>query len=97
MILAITIALFSFIELGISIYQLYKSKGKNDLVNTSFRIMNLSISLFSLVNTQSSIFMALNKVNNKANGSFGILVGSITILLGLYLVIKIIRSKKVRE
>ena len=97
MILAITIALFSFIELGISIYQLYKSKGKNDLVNTSFRIMNLSISLFSLVNTQSSIFMALNKVNNKANGSFGILVGSITILLGLYLVIKIIISKKVRE
>ena len=97
MILAITIALFSFIELGISIYQLYKSKGKNGLVNTSFRIMNLSISLFSLVNTQSSIFMALNKVNNKANGSFGILVGSITILLGLYLVIKIIRSKKVRE
>ncbi len=97
MILAITIALFSFIELGISIYQLYKSKGKNHLVNTSFRIMNLSISLFSLVNTQSSIFMALNKVNNKANGSFGILVGSITILLGLYLVIKIIRSKKVRE
>ena len=97
MILAITIALFSFIELGIPIYQLYKSKGKNDLVNTSFRIMNLSISLFSLVNTQSSIFMALNKVNNKANGSFGILVGSIIILLGLYLVIKIIRSKKVRE
>lgn len=59
--------------------------------------MHLSISLFSLVNTQSSIFMALNKVNNKANGSFGIIVGSITILLGLYLVIKIIRSKKVRE
>lgn len=60
-IIAITIALLSFVELWLSIYHLFKERKSRNLTAIAFRTMGLALSLFALVNTQSSIFMALGK------------------------------------
>ena len=99
LILAITIALFSFIELGIAINNLF-IKERKDLLNLSFRSLSFSLALFAINNTQNALLMALGKPNNFADGIFGVISGSITILLGIFVLIKtllFLHKKKIDE
>lgn len=94
-IIAITIALLSFVELWLSIYHLFKERKSRNLTAIAFRTMGLALSLFALVNTQSSIFMALDKDYRTVNASFGTISGGIAIALGVFLLIMIfVRSRK---
>lgn len=87
-IIAITIALLSFVELWLSIYHLFKERKSRNLTAIAFRTMGLALSLFALVNTQSSIFMALGKDYRTVNASSGTISGGIAIALGVFLLIR---------
>lgn len=94
-IIATTIALLSFVKLGLSIYHLFKERKSRNLTAIAFRTMGLALSLFALVNTQSSIFMALGKDYRTVNASSGTISGGIAIALGVFLLIMIfVRSRK---
>ena len=96
-ILAIAIAAFSFLELGLSIYEFSINRKSKDMTILSFRTMNLALSLFALVNTQNALLMANGTPNQKADGLFGVIAGAIAILLGIGLIVLIVRRKKNRE
>lgn len=86
-IIAIAIAFFSFLDLGIAIRQFIKTSKKNSIA-LNFRVLNLSLALFAIVNTQNAIFIAKGTPNNIADGTFGVIAGSLTVLAGIFLFIK---------
>ena len=94
-IIAITIAFFSFLDLGIAIRQFIKTPKKNSIA-LNFRILNLSLALFAIVNTQNAIFMAKGSPNNIADGTFGVIAGTLTVLAGTFLLIKNLYEYKKR-
>lgn len=87
-VLAIVIATLSFFEFGYSLYRLVKERKKNDIVSFAFRMMSFATSLFALANTQAEILMALGHQANIENGSFGVAMGSLSILLSVSLFLK---------
>lgn len=87
-VLAIVIATLSFFEFGYSLYRLVKERKKNDIVSFAFRMMSFATSLFALANTQAEILMALGHQANIENGSFGLAMGSLSILLSVSLFLK---------
>lgn len=88
-IFAIVVALLSFIELGVAIHGLFNVRKKNDMTALSMKIMSFSLSLFDLVNTQHAIFTAKNVVKTYADALFGTVAGGVTILLRIYLLIRL--------
>ena len=94
-IIAIAIAFFSFLELGIAIRQFIKTPKKNSIA-LNFRILNLSLALFAIVNTQNAILMAKGSPNNIADGTFGVIAGTLTVLAGTFLLIKNLYEYKKR-
>lgn len=93
-IVAIAVAAFSFLELGLSIYQFSINRKNKDMTVVSFRTMNLALSLFAIVNTQNALLMAQGEPNQLADGIFGVIAGGVAILLGIGLIILIVRKKK---
>ena len=93
-ILSITIAAFSFLELALSIYQFSINRKNKDMTVVSFRTMNLALSLFAIVNTQNALLMAQGEPNQLADGLFGVIAGGVAILLGVGLIILIVKKKK---
>lgn len=94
-IIAIAIAFFSFLDLGIAIRQFIKTPKKNS-ITLNFRILNLSLALFAIVNTQNAILMAKGSPNNIADGTFGVIAGTLTVLAGTFLLIKNLYEYKKR-
>lgn len=94
-IIAIAIAFFSFLDLGIAIRQFIKTPKKNSIA-LNFRILNLSLALFAIVNTQNAILMAKGSPNNIADGTFGVIAGALTVLAGTFLLIKNLYEYKKR-
>ena len=94
-IIAIAIAFFSFLDLGIAIRQFIKTPKKNSIA-LNFRILNLSLALFAIVNTQNAILMAKGSPNNIADGIFGVIAGTLTVLAGTFLLIKNLYEYKKR-
>ena len=94
-IIAIAIAFFSFLDLGIAIRQFIKTPKKNSIA-LNFRILNLSLALFAIVNTQNAILMAKGSPNNIADGTFGVIAGTLTVIAGTFLLIKNLYEYKKR-
>lgn len=88
---AIAIAAFSFLELILAIKHLFNKKIRVNPLFLAFRSLAFSIALFAIVNTQDALLMATNNPNNMANGILGIIIGIITILLGLNSLIKSVK------
>lgn len=93
-ILSITIATFSFIELGFALYNFYQAKKSNDMLLQSLRGCSLASSCFAIVLTQVALLSACQTPANNYNGITGVLLGTFAMLIGVYLLIKIIKEQK---
>lgn len=93
LVLSIVIATFSFAELGISIYNFTKAKKTQDLLLQTFKGCSLVSSCFAIVLTQVALLSATGTPSNFYNAITGIIFGFITIIIGLYLLIKSTKTK----
>lgn len=94
-ILAITIATFSFFELGYSIYNFLKAKKSNDILLQSYRGYNLVSSLFAIVLTQVALCSMQKAQSNVFNGITGVVCGVGAIIISIYLLVKAVKESKV--
>lgn len=93
---SIAIAVGSFGELGISIYNLCKVSKKNDILLFSLRCCSFVSAIFAIVITQAAILSATT-VGTKAsiyNAITGIVAGLIAIIVGCFVIIKADNSQK---
>jgi len=90
---AILIAAITFTDITMSIIGIIKAKKNKDIQSEMLKYINLSTALISLSLTQSAIlsFTNPNNDNSFVNGSLGIMVAILTILIGIYMMLN---SKK---
>lgn len=88
LITSITIAAFSFTELGLSLHNFLKSKKSNDPLLQSIKSCSLASSCFAITLTQVSLLSATNTSNNFYNGLTGVIFGIFAILIGIYSLVK---------
>lgn len=93
LILSISIATFSFAELGISIYNFIQAKKTQDILLQTFRCYSISSSSFAIVFTQVALLSATNSTNNSLNALTGVVAGLFSILVGIYAIVKAIKTK----
>lgn len=93
LILSITIATFSFAELGISIYNFSKAKKTNDILLQAFKGCSLASSCYALVFTQVALLSATNSANNLYNAITGVVLGGFAVLIGIYLLIVSVKKQ----
>lgn len=93
LILSITIATFSFTEFGLSLYYFFKAKKSDDIMLQSFKGCTLASSCFAIVLTQVALLSATESTNNFLNGLTGVGFGFISIVIGIYVLIKSIKYK----
>lgn len=87
MYIAIIIAAISFTQIGLAINGLVKAKGHGHLYK-DIKVINFTSSLTGIVLTQTALLSMKNsEVLNTSVGYFGIGVGFIAILLGVFLLI----------
>ena len=94
LIISITIALLSFCELFLSIFNFIKAKQTNDILLQSFRGCNISSSLFAISLTQVALLSATNSTSNFLNALTGVVSGILSFAIGLYLLVKSSYFKK---
>lgn len=97
LIMSITIAAFSFTELGLSITEFVKAKKTDDLLLQSFRGCSLASSLFAIVLTQVALMSATGSTDNFYNGLIGVIMGVFSILIGAYLIYNCYKTKTIKE
>lgn len=90
---AIAIAAFSFLELGIAIYSLNKTRKNKNIAMMSVRSLILSTSIYAIVNTQNALLAMSGEANPIYDAVFGIVAGSFTILAAIFLIFKILLFK----
>jgi len=92
---ALMIALYTFVELGFIIKDLIKARKSNDILSEELKLIGFSSILISLVLTQIAI-MSISYAGNAStyNGISGILFGSLSVLEGIYMVV---RHRKIRK
>ena len=95
LIMSITIAAFSFFELGLSITEFVKSKKTSDVLLQSFRGCSLASSLFAIVLTQVALLSATGSTNNFFNGLTGLGLGLFSVLIGIYLIMNCFKKKTI--
>lgn len=88
LILSITIATFSFVELGVAVYSFYKAKKADDILLQSFKGCSLVSGCFAISLTQVALLSATKTQANLFNGITGVALGTVAILIGVYLLIK---------
>ncbi len=87
MIWSITIALCSFVELGISIHNLIKVRKKDDILLLSLRCCNIGSSLFAMVMTQVALLSATGTKNTYMyNATTGVIASILVICLGFFVI-----------
>ena len=96
LILSIAIASCSFLELGISIYNIIKARRNNDDMLYSLRCCSLVTACFAIVLTQVALLSATNTINVSIfNSISGILAGTIAIIIGINIIIKSSKKHKI--
>lgn len=84
---SIAIAVCSFVELGLAIYNMRKVRKREDILLFSLRCCNLSSSLFAIVLTQVALLSATKAVNSStSNAITGVIVGILVMLIGLFVI-----------
>lgn len=95
LILSITIAAFSFVELGLAIYNVLKARQKDDILLFSLRNCSLATSCFAIVLTQVALLSATGTAGvSKYNAITGICAGIVAITIGTIIII-ISKKKKI--
>lgn len=93
-IMSITIATFSFCEFGFSVYNFHQSKRTNDILLQSFKGCGLISSLYAIVLTQVALLSATNTPADIYNGITGTVFGAMSVIIGVYLLVRAIKSSK---
>lgn len=92
---SISIAFCSFVELGIAIRNLVKSKKKNDILLFSLRCCNVGASCFAIVMTQVALLSATNTTNTAFyNATTGMCASVIVVSLGIWAICKSALAQK---
>lgn len=86
---SIFLALCSFVEMGIAIFNLSRVKKKNDIMLSALRCCNFVSALFAIVITQVAILSATDPKDMSAyNAITGIVAGVVAVGIGTYIIIK---------
>jgi len=94
---SIGIAVGSFVELGIAIFNLFRVKKKNDILLLSLRSCSFISAVFAIVITQISILSATGTTGVSIyNAISGILAGLIAIGVGIIIIVKASKLKKLK-
>lgn len=93
-ILSITIATFSFFELGYATYHFVKAQKTSDVLLKTFKGCSLVSSLYAIVLTQVALLSATKTNAQFFNGLTGVILGSFAILIGVYLLLHSCKMNK---
>lgn len=98
----IAIATVTFVEIGLNIRGVIVERKNKELLYHALKMVSLSSSLISLVLTQMAILSfthegRLDYNPSFSNGIMGLLMGSISTLIGLFMVLRVGRIKKKDE
>lgn len=88
-IMSITIAAFSFSELGLSIYNFVKSVKTEDMMLTGLRSCNVASGFYAIVLTQVAILSACGSGNPKGNALGGTVFGLCALAMGVALLVRV--------
>lgn len=86
----LAIATVSFTEIGYSIYGIIKSKNQTDEKSNILKLINFATALISLELTQAALLSFTNSGMDSSlyNGLIGIVVGSISCIIGIIILLK---------
>lgn len=86
---SIAIAVCSFIELGLAIFNVRKARKKEDILLFSLRCCNLSASFFAIVLTQTALLSATaTKDVSIYNAITGVIAGLLVVIIGVIVIYK---------
>jgi len=88
LITALTIATFTFVELGIAVYGISTARKNNDLVLEAIKRTNFVTARISLVLTQAAL-LGMSEVENAARycGWTGLLFGGMAVMSGIHMIV----------
>lgn len=86
----ILIATITFFDIGYSVYGIIKASKNNDIQNKLLKLIHLATALISLELTQSALlsFTMVDINNSLYNGIIGIIVGTSSFVIGIFIIIK---------
>lgn len=93
------IAGYTFLRIGISTYNFFKSRKQNDYDVKVLRCINLSTALVSFLSLQSAALTAFSKNVNQtvANAITGVVVCILIVAIGVYMIIDSLSESKRRK
>lgn len=97
--IAIGIAAVTFTEVGLNIRGVIITRHNHTLLIYVIKMINLSASLIAIVLTQTAILSFTSKEADsleisKANGLIGLIMGTVTTLIGIYMIYRVKKLKK---
>lgn len=95
MIIALLIAVYTFLEFGINIKDTIRLRKLHDLESAALKFISLASTMICFVLTQTAILsFADERDTSAANGLAGILFGGIAGLIGLFMIVKSYRLER---
>lgn len=95
MIIALSIAVYTFLEFGINIRDAIRLRMLHDLESAALKFISLASTMICFVLTQTAILsFADERDTSAANGLAGILFGGIAGLIGLFMIVKSYRLER---
>lgn len=95
----ITIATFTFLEIGLSIRGVIRERRSSEMMMHAVRMVNLAASLVSLVLTQTALLSFTHEGMTDydpsvANGAMGMIMGSVSMMVGCFMMFRVRRMSK---
>ena len=98
LIASITIAAFSFGELGVSIYNIVQARKSKDILLTNLRNCNFASALFAIVLTQTAILSAQGVDASLYNVITGSIAGFVVVVIAVInLILLKINKQKIEQ